>query len=163
MSPIIIIRPATRDDLAGVLGLYRHLNPDDPQPDAKRAEAAWSAILGSGLTTVFVAESEGVTVSSCTLAIIPNLTRGVRSYGLVENVVTHPDHRRRGLGRSVLAVALKAAWDADCYKVMLATGSRRPETLRFYEGAGFERGGKTFFEARRVQVRSGSESNQAVM
>jgi hypothetical protein len=48
-----------------------------------------------------------------------------------------------------LASALKAAWDANCYKVMLATGSPKPETLRFYESAGFERGGKTFFQARR--------------
>jgi hypothetical protein len=32
----------------------------------------------------------------------------------------------------------------------LATGSRREETPRFYEGAGFERGGKTFFQVRRV-------------
>jgi hypothetical protein len=38
-------------------------------------------------------------------------------------------------------------WKAGCYKVMLATGSRREETLHFYEGAGFDRGGKTFFEA----------------
>jgi GNAT superfamily N-acetyltransferase len=74
---------------------------------------------------------------------------GARSYGVIENVVTHPGHRRTGLGRSVLASALKAAWDANCYKVMLATGSPKPETLRFYESAGFERGGKTFFQARR--------------
>ena len=35
------------------------------------------------------------------------------------------------------------------FEVMLATGSSRPETLRFYEGAGFARGGKTFFQVRR--------------
>ncbi|SRR6266851_2542347 len=143
------IRPAKRDDLTGVLDLYRHLHPDDPQLDAATVELAWATLLGSGMTTVLVADFGGSLVSSCTLAIIPNLTRGARPYGVIENVVTHPDHRRTGLGRSVLAAALKAAWDADCYKVMLATGSRRPETLRFYEGAGFERGGKTFFQARR--------------
>jgi GNAT superfamily N-acetyltransferase len=118
-----VIRSATRDDLPGVLDLYRYLHPDDPQPDSTRAEAAWSALLGSGLTIVVVAAIEGLLVSSCTLAIIPNLTRGARSYGVIENVVTHPGHRRTGLGRSVLASALKAAWDANCYKVMLATGT----------------------------------------
>jgi GNAT superfamily N-acetyltransferase len=84
--------------------------------------------------------------------IIPNLTRGVRPYGLIENVVTHPGHRRTGLGRAVLSAALETAWGADCYKVMLATGFRREETLRFYEKAGFEREGKTFFEARRPNI-----------
>jgi L-amino acid N-acyltransferase YncA len=59
------------------------------------------------------------------------------------------DHRRMGLGRAVLSGALETAWQADCHEVMLATGSPREETLRFYESAGFERGGKTFFQMRR--------------
>jgi GNAT superfamily N-acetyltransferase len=148
--PNIDIRLTRRPDLAGMLALYRHLNPDDPAPDPAKAETAWLALIGSDLTKVIVADSAGVLVSSCTLVIIPNLTRGVRPYGLIENVVTHADHRRTGLGRAVLSAALNAAWEADCYKVMLATGSRREETLRFYEGAGFERGGKTFFQVRRL-------------
>jgi GNAT superfamily N-acetyltransferase len=111
---------------------------------------AWSVLLSSDLTTVIVADAAGVLVSSCILVVTPNLTRGAKPDGLIENVVTHPDHRRTGLGRAVLSAALDAAWKADCYKVMLATGSRREETLRFYEGAGFERGGKTFFQARRL-------------
>lgn len=147
--PDIIIRPAGHADLAGVLDLYCYLNPDDPTPDPAKAEAAWSALIACDLTTVFVAESAGVLVSTCTLVIVPNLTRSARPYGLIENMVTHADHRRTGLGRALLAAALDLAWRADCYKVMLATGSGREETLRFYEGAGFKRGGKTFFEARR--------------
>ncbi|MEY9181394.1 GNAT superfamily N-acetyltransferase [Bradyrhizobium sp. USDA 326] len=67
---------------------------------------------------------------------------------MIENVVTHADYRRHGLGRRVLARALEIGWQADCYKVLLATGSKRESTLRFYEGAGFERGGKTYFEVR---------------
>lgn len=47
-----------------------------------------------------------------------------------------------GLGRAVLHAALDKAWNADCYKVLLATGYRRESTLRFYEGAGFQQGGK---------------------
>lgn len=142
------VRTAGRTDLAGLLDLYRHLHPEDPPLAAAQAEAAWSALLAAG-TMVLVAGPPGVPVSSCTLAIIPNLTRGGRPYGVIENVVTHPGHRRRGLGQAVLRAALDAAWKADCYKVMLATGSRREETLQFYEKAGFERGGKTFFQARR--------------
>ena len=144
-----VIRRADQGDLAGLLGLYRHLNPDDPVPEQQRAEAAWSALLDSGPATVFVADEGGMLVASCTLVMVPNLTRGVRPWGVIENVVTHVAHRRRGLGRSVLTAALHAAWEAGCYKVMLATGSRRPETLAFYERAGFVRG-KTAFEIRRV-------------
>jgi GNAT superfamily N-acetyltransferase len=143
-----VVRPASSDDLPGLLALYRHLNPDDPAPDAERAGAAWSAILGSPMMTVFVVEADGVLASSCTLVIVPNLTRGLRSYALVENVVTHADYRKRGLARSVLTAALDAARAAGCYKVMLATGSKNPDTLQFYERSGFQRGGKTFFQRR---------------
>ncbi|MGI4940329.1 MAG: GNAT family N-acetyltransferase [Janthinobacterium lividum] len=78
-----------------------------------------------------------------------NLTQGARSFGVIENVVAHPGQRRAGLARAILADALEAAWNAGCYKVMLASG-RDEETLRFYERCGFKRGGKTHFEARRL-------------
>ena len=138
-------------DLPGILALYRHLHPADPPLDPTTAKAAWSSLLSSGLTTLFVADMTGLLVSSCTIAIIPNLSRGARPYGVIENVVTHADHRRAGLGRAVLRVALDKAWNADCYKVTLATGSRKVSTLGFYEAAGFQRGGKTYFEIRRSE------------
>lgn len=144
------IRPANSDDLPGVLALYRQLNPGDPILDPSSAEAVWTALLSCGLTTVFVVDIGGLLVSSCTLAIVPNLSRGARPYGVIENVVTDADHRRSGLGRAVLHAALDSAWRADCYKVLLATGSQRETTLRFYEKAGFKRGAKTYFEIRRT-------------
>ncbi len=129
--------------------LLRHLSPNDPPPDPATAEAAWVALLGSKLTTVFVADGENGLASTCMLAIIPNLTRGAKSFGVIENVVTHPGQRRTGLARAILAAALEAAWKAGCYKVMLASG-RDEDTLRFYERCGFKRGSKTHFEARRL-------------
>ena len=68
-------------------------------------------------------------------------------------VVTHPDYRKRGFGRQVLDAASDAAWQAGCYKVMLMTGSKKPETIRFYLGAGFEQS-KTGFQKRRIPHRA---------
>jgi GNAT superfamily N-acetyltransferase len=144
-----IIRPATKDDLSSLLNLFRHLHPDDPAIDLTTAAPAWSALLSSGMTTVIVADAGEALVASCTLAVVPNLTRSARPYGVIENVVTHPCYRRRGLGRAVLQAALAVAWETDCYKVSLATGSRRETTLQFYENAGFQRDTKTYFEIRR--------------
>jgi len=145
-----IVRSAAERDLPEVLNLYRHLHPHDPQLETAAAERVWSTLLTSGFMTVIVAQAAERLVSSCTLAIVPNLSRGGRSYGVIENVVTHADYRRLGLARRVLAHALDHAWQADCYKVLLATGSKQESTLRFYEGAGFLRGGKTYFEVRRA-------------
>ncbi|VIO75275.1 hypothetical protein CI1B_57760 [Bradyrhizobium ivorense] len=144
-----IVRTAAQHDLPEVLNLYQHLHPHDPELDTATAERVWSTLLASDFMTVIVAQAADLLVSSCTLAIVPNLSRGGRSYAVIENVVTHADYRRLGLGRRVLAHAIDLAWQADCYKVLLATGSKRESTLRFYEQAGFVRGGKTYFEIRR--------------
>lgn len=104
---------------------------------------------GSG---IFVGEYDGAVVASCVLIVVPNLTRGARPFGLIENVVTHRNFRGRGFGKLVLAEACEAAWQGDCYKVMLLAGSTSPETINFYLGAGFEQS-KTGFQKRRIPTR----------
>ena len=94
--------------------------------------------------------ANGSLVASCTLAVVPNLTRGCRPFGVIENVVTHASHRRRGYGKEILREALSTAWSANCYKVMLLTGRKDEATLRFYESAGFDRHGKQAFVARPI-------------
>jgi GNAT superfamily N-acetyltransferase len=68
------------------------------------------AILADPQMLYLVAEVDGKIISSCTLAIILNLTRGARPYGLIENVVTHPDFRRQSFGTRLLHATLKLAW-----------------------------------------------------
>ncbi|MEX2691785.1 GNAT family N-acetyltransferase [Rhizobium mongolense] len=55
------------------------------------------------------------------------------------NVITHADHRRKGYAGALIRHACATAWEENCYKVMLLTGSRNPATLRFYENCGFMR------------------------
>lgn len=144
------VRKIRKDELSALLELYRHLHADDvPLVVDADLERLWWRILDDPQLHYFVAEADDKIVSSCTLAIIPNLTRGAKPYGLIENVVTHSDFRKRGLGTRVLQAALKFAWEQDCYKVMLLTGRNDPATLRFYERAGFEGGVKTGFVAKR--------------
>ena len=142
------IRPATLADLPGALDLLRQLNPDDPDLPASTARAAWQAMLGTQGLTVLVAEQAGALVGTCTLVVVPNLSRGARPYGVIENVVTDAAHRGQGIGHAVLGDAVQRAWAAGCYKVMLMTGSTKPSTLQFYESAGFEQS-KTGFQIRR--------------
>lgn len=146
------IRDAVPADLPALLDLYRHLAPDDKPPSRALAGEIFTRFSALEGSAILLGETEGRLVSSCTLAIIPNLTRGGRPYGLIENVVTHGDFRNRGFGKAMLDAASDKAWGAGCYKIMLLTGSQRPKTLAFYRKARFEQS-KTGFQKRRLPPR----------
>jgi GNAT superfamily N-acetyltransferase len=143
------VRSIQQEELFKLLDLYKHLfeKADAPLPPNEQLAQIWDGIMDNPLLHYFVGQADGQIVSSCTMAIIPNLTRGARPYGLIENVVTHRDYRKRGYGTQVLQHALQVAWNQDCYKVMLMTGRKDEATLRFYQRAGFKRGIKTGFIA----------------
>jgi GNAT superfamily N-acetyltransferase len=136
-------------ELDDLLVLYAHLHDSDiPLPNRDQVEATWREIQGNSRLKYFGVYIDGKLVSSCTLSIIPNLTRGCKPYGVVENVVTHKDFRRRGCGKAVLKYALRYAWSQRCYKVMLLTGRKDEVTYRFYESVGFDRYSKQAFLAK---------------
>ncbi|HEX3043736.1 MAG TPA: GNAT family N-acetyltransferase [Bacillota bacterium] len=140
------VRLVKPHELEQLLALYRYLNPEDPLLTINpELEEHWQEIISDSAMHYLVIEEEGILISSCVLVIIKNLTRSARPYGLIENVVTHPDYRRKGYGTAVLKKAIEIAQALNCYKVMLMTGRKDESTLRFYEKAGFNRGEKTAF------------------
>lgn len=146
MSNEYNIRLIKKQELRSLLDLYKHFNNGDPElEDNKKLEDLWNFIYSNPNMYYIVAEKDGKLVSSCTITIIQNLTRNMRPYGLIENVVTHSEHRNKGLGKKVLHKAIDIANDNGCYKVMLLTGSKKEETLNFYKSAGFRDDIKTGF------------------
>ncbi len=96
-------------------------------------------------TGAIVCEIDGKIVASCVCVIIPNLTRNVRPYAFVENVVTHGEYRKKGYATDCLNFAKKIAEENHCYKMMLLTGSKEESTLNFYRNAGYNSSDKTAF------------------
>jgi GNAT superfamily N-acetyltransferase len=145
------IRAAHASDLEGLLKLYPQLNPSDEEISLDLAASRLDEINQLPGSAVLLGLLGNDLVASCTLIVIPNLTRAGRPYALIENVVTDALHRGRGYGTRILRAAVDAAWGAGCYKVMLLSGSKQPSTLKFYENAGFEQS-KTGFQMRRMSA-----------
>ena len=140
-----MIRDAVYEDLKQLLTLYLDLHETDVPRNSSHLQSTWERILGDANHHVIVLEEEGRILSSCVCVVIPNLTRGVRPYALVENVVTHRDHRGKGYASACLAYAKRIAKENGCYKLMLLTGAKEESTLDFYRKAGFNSSDKTAF------------------
>jgi GNAT superfamily N-acetyltransferase len=145
----MIVRALRENELPALLHLYTLLHPEDPMfdPESSQASELWQKMSSDPYIRYYAAEIDGNIVSTCTLAIISNLTRNAQPYGLIENVFTDEGFRKKGIATAVLRCALAEAWAAGCYKVVLFTGGEKEETLRFYEQAGFRRSRETGFIA----------------
>ena len=69
----------------------------------------WSTIVQDRNHHIVIKVVDNKIVSSCVCVIIPNLTRNVRPYAIIENVVTHKDYRGKGYASECLAYAKEIA------------------------------------------------------
>jgi len=138
-------RIATKADLPGLLELYRQLTPEDPLLDSRHAEAIWDSIEANDDLRYFVAVDGQKLVSTCNIAIVPNLTRNGASWAIIENVVTDEGCRRRGIGKRLMEMAIEFAKSRGCYKVCLLSNSTRAGAHKFYEELGFSGTAKVGF------------------
>jgi len=140
-----MVREIQENELHALLELYLQLHEQEIPEETEHLQDTWQTILRDPNHHIIVNAVDGRIVSSCVCVVIPNLTRGVRPYAFIENVVTHRDCRGRGYATACLQYAKHIAEQAHCYKMMLLTGSKQEATLRFYEHAGYNSADKTAF------------------
>ena len=140
-----MVREATKNDLNNLLQLYLHLHEDRIPEDSLNLRETWEIIQSDRNHHIILNERDGILVSSCVCVIIPNLTRNIRPYAFIENVVTHEKYRGRGYAMECLHYAKQIAVGNNCYKMMLLTGSKEESTLNFYSKAGYNSTDKTAF------------------
>lgn len=141
----MMIREIKETELSALLELYTHLHESNIPDDDERLRSTWKRICEDENHHIIVCEVDGKLVSSCVCVIIPNLTRYIRPYALIENVVTHTEYRGKGYATACLNYAKELAVKADCYKMMLLTSAKSDATLNFYQRAGYNCTDKTAF------------------
>jgi ribosomal protein S18 acetylase RimI-like enzyme len=83
----------------------------------------------------YVWEQDGRIIGNASL--IPFRDRGKRIY-LIANVATHPDYRRRGIGRALTECVMKQAQDKNASAVWLHVRDDNPGAIKLYEDLGFQ-------------------------
>jgi len=144
---MIEYRIAGKEDLPGILVLYKQFHPGEQPIGMDAADKLWEQSGRQGLKYFIAADGDRV-VSTLNIAVIPNLTRGGRSNAFIENVVTDEEYRRKGIGRKLIEKAVNYARENNCYKVVLLSSMKRKEAHVFYESCGFDGNSKRGFEIR---------------
>ncbi|MBR5220239.1 MAG: GNAT family N-acetyltransferase [Clostridia bacterium] len=137
----MIIRKASAADAQALKTLYfEHLTnyPPKEEQDMTKWEYLLEKFAQDDNMYLLVLEENGIVVSSVQMAIIESLTHNVRPFAVIENVVTHFEHRNRGYASALLEEAAEIAKQKRCYKISLETGSNKESTLNFYRKNGFE-------------------------
>src|SRR5512133_4034030 len=83
----------------------------------------------------YVWEQDGRIVGNASL--IPFRDKGKRIY-LIANVATHPDYRRRGIGRALTERSMNQARSRNASAVWLHVRDDNPGAIQLYEGLGFQ-------------------------
>jgi len=140
-----MVREIYSSELNELLKLYLHLHEEAVPEITEHLKNIWDTVIQDKNHHIIVNEIDNKIVSSCVCVIIPNLTRNIRPYAIIENVVTHKDYRGKGYATQCLDFAKRIAINDNCYKMMLLTGSKDDKTLNFYTNAGYNSSDKTAF------------------
>jgi len=149
-----VARLARLSDLPSLLSLFEVSEVSAVARSRERAESIWQETLAHPGVHVFVSGDRDRIAATCMLIIAPNLLRGGRCHGLLENVVTHPELLGRGHGKAVVMAALDHAWAADCHHVLMQSGRADPRVHAFYERLGFRAGLRVAYVAMRRTLSS---------
>lgn len=140
-----MVREIDKSELNELLELYLHLHEKTIPEMTEHLKSTWDTVIQDKNHHIIVNKVDDKIVSSCVCVIIPNLTRNIRPYAFIENVVTHKDYRGKGYATQCLGYAKEIAIKNNCYKMMLLTGSKEEKTLNFYGNAGYNCSDKTAF------------------
>ena len=134
MTEAIRIRPAAEADLPELVELLRQLFEleQDFEPDASKQQAGLSLMLESPFAELLVAECGGRVAGFCGVQL--QISTAMGSYAAqIEDLVLHPECRRRGIGSRLLDAAGAWAKQRGARRLQLNCDDQNLPAMRFYE------------------------------
>ncbi len=134
------IRTAVREDAELLFGLIRELAEYEKLGDAVRGDAELLAttLFDQGAAEALIAEDGGEAVGYA-IFFGAFSTFECRPGIWVEDLFVRPEHRRRGIGRALLARLAATALERDCARLEWSALDWNELALRFYDELGATR------------------------
>lgn len=136
---IMKISKATQEDIPGLCELLGFLFAQEAefQPDLSMQIAGLREIIDFPERGQILVLHEGASLlGMINLLYTVSTALGGRVI-LLEDMVVHPDHRRRGAGSKLLQAAIDFAKSVGCRRITLLTDQTNKSAQRFYKRFGF--------------------------
>jgi ribosomal protein S18 acetylase RimI-like enzyme len=120
-------------ELLGILFTQEH----ELSPDPGKQRRALALILADpSRARIYVAREGMKVIAMAALHFTTSTAEGGKVAGL-EDCIVHPDHRRRGIGKALLAYVLEQARVEGALRVMLLTDGDNHRAQALYRRLGF--------------------------
>lgn len=112
--------------------LLGHLSPNNYMVDKKR----FRDLLNNRLLDIYLLEADGKIVGMGSLHYFDTL---VKKSVWIEDVVVHPEHRRKGYGKKIIKHMINQAEKKGAKHIDLSSRNNRAESHKFYQKLKFEK------------------------
>jgi GNAT superfamily N-acetyltransferase len=130
----VTARAAAADDAAAIARLLTELGYPHSADEARSRLEAW---IGGERRLLLVATEDDAPIGLVAVAALPYLERA-GSWARIVALAVAASHRRRGVGRTLVAAAEEAAVRWGCVTIEATSARRRLESHPFYLGLGYE-------------------------
>ncbi len=130
------VRVATRDDAPHLLPMFEAFYGAYFRPKTVGAIREHLA-AASAVDLVLIAEDGGAPVGFASLRLLPQIESDV-THAELSDLFVEERHRRRGIGRALVAFAERLARERGSSRIVLATGLDDARAQAFYRAVGFE-------------------------
>lgn len=134
----IKIRKADKKDVSEILNLLYQLQRPKPKTSLENVtfRKRIDQYLGDKDKRIIVAEQDSKIVGIVSMMFLTRLNRTKLELYIPELVVSE-DHRRSGIGKSLMESCVKIAKKKKCFRIRLESGNQRKDAHRFYKRIGF--------------------------
>jgi ribosomal protein S18 acetylase RimI-like enzyme len=136
MSRRAKVRRLRQEDLPALAGLHRQFW--GAESDLERMRTRFQELETDPRYILLCAAVEQVVVGSIMGIVCDELYGDCRPFLLMENLVVDAAHRRKGIGRLLLAELQRQGRKRGCSQILFITEADRKDALSFYESAGYD-------------------------